>query len=71
MSLKGPNKNILKLKVVENGHSLNCPCQIGKSGVKSSINTSAAAAVLVKAKVLHPKYSKHLKKDAQKKNLGR
>ena len=63
MSLKGPNKNILKLEVVENGHSLNCPCQIGKSGVKSSINTSAAAAavVLVKAKVLHPKYSKHLK----------
>ena len=43
MSLKGPNKNILKLEVVENGHSLNCPCQIGKSGVKSSINTSAAA----------------------------
>ena len=58
MSLKGPNKNILKLEVVENGHSLNCPCQIGKSGVKSSINTFAAAvvaAVLVKAKVLHPK----------------
>ena len=44
MSLKGPNKNILKLEVVENGHSLNCPCQIGKSGVKSSINTFAATA---------------------------
>ena len=68
MSLKGPNKNILKLEVVENGHSLNCPCQIGKSGVKSSINPSAAttAVVLVKAKVLHPKYSKHLKQHSEK-----
>ena len=66
MSLKGQNKNILKLEVVENGHSLNCPCQIGKSGVKSSINTSAATAVvLVKAKVLHPKYSKHLKQQSE------
>ena len=56
MSLKWPNKNILKLEVVENGHSLNCPCQIGKSGVKSSINTSAAttaAAGLVLAQKIY------------------
>ena len=54
MSLKGPNKNILKLEVVENGHSLNCPCQIGKSGVKSSINTFAAAAAWSKPKFYIP-----------------